>query len=101
MMVFIDDRSFCARSAPALLSWIEHWQTWSNLVGLRESMGKIQVVAKTAKQRRELYQASGGRYNQVDATFLGSPPGVNHVGTVTKKGVGSVPLWGLSIYWVP
>ena len=71
MMVFIDDRSFCARSAPALLSWIEQWQTWSNLVGLRESTGKIQVVAKTAKQRRELYQASGGRYNQVDATFLG------------------------------
>ena len=41
------------------------------MVGLRESPNKIQVVAKHAQHRRELANASGGRFDLVDATFLG------------------------------
>ena len=45
-VVFIDDRTFSSPTAQGLVDEVESWQVWSSLVGLLESSGKAQVVAK-------------------------------------------------------
>ena len=68
---FIDDRTFSAPTAQGLVDEVESWQLWSGLVGLKESVGKAQVVAKTAKQKRDLDSLRPVDIQQTDATFLG------------------------------
>ena len=70
-MVFIDDRTFSTPTAQGLVAEIESWQLWIGLVGLKESTGKAQVVAKTAKQKRDLDSVRPVDIHQTDATFLG------------------------------
>ena len=70
-VVFIDDRTFSTPTAQGLVEEIESWQLWSGLVGLKESTGKAQVVAKTAKQKIDLDSVRLVDIQQTDATFLG------------------------------
>ena len=69
-VVFIDDRTFSTPTAQGLVDEINLRESWSNLVGLKESTGKAQVVAKFAKRKRELASVRPEGIHISEATFL-------------------------------
>ena len=66
--LFMDDRSFTARTAQDLVAQVETWQRWSESVGLLESQDKTQLTATSTDRRAQLARLWQVPH-QVSATF--------------------------------
>ena len=54
--IYMDDRSFTAKTASELMSCLNSWGTWSDSVGLLEPRSKAQVIAR-GKHNQEALRA--------------------------------------------
>ncbi|CAJ1353724.1 unnamed protein product [Effrenium voratum] len=71
--IYMDDRTWTASSSSKLLRVQEAWQTWSHLMGLRESPRKSQLTAMRPKQREELQkQAPDPSHVKASVEMLGT-----------------------------
>ncbi len=74
--IYMDDRTFTAKSAIALKRKIDIWHDWSWQVGLLESAGKAQAVAIGKTKKSQLEQHVPVDMLKNDALFLGVATGV-------------------------
>lgn len=80
---YMDDRSFAVGSLPDLQACVEAWQSWSTLVGLKES-NKAQCTAKSKKDKT-LLQAALPQMFVDDVVFLGVATRGNRRKNVAKE----------------
>ena len=57
--IYMDDRTWVDRTAAGIVSGVHTWMEWSSEAGLKENPTKIQLVAKTPKQKAALMEAAG------------------------------------------
>jgi len=84
--IYMDDRTWVDRTAEGVVSGVRTWKEWSTKAGLKENPTKIQLVAKTPKEKAALMEAAGGLQNFVvdEAEILG----VVTVGSKPRKSKG-------------
>ena len=69
--IFMDDRSFVAKDADTLVEARSACAMWSSKVGLFESLPKIQMTAKSMRQKTELQSLIPENWFQQEVTMLG------------------------------
>jgi len=69
--IYMDDRSFVARSAEELVQAQRCWADWSGRVGLLESASKTQMTARSQAQKRSLQTLIPAEWFRSDITMLG------------------------------
>ena len=69
--IFMDDRTFTARSAADLHERVSQWHQWSTSVGLIESTEKTQVTAKGPANHSRLLEFFPDSCVKEEITFLG------------------------------
>lgn len=69
--VYVDDRTFTARSWSSMDSQIQAWQLFSDTIGLRESRNKTQVTARGCNNKRILEANCNPAWIQDEVKFLG------------------------------
>ena len=69
--IYMDDRSFVARSAEELVRAQQCWADWSKKVGLLESASKTQMTARSKAQKQTLQALIPAEWYRSDITMLG------------------------------
>lgn len=71
LIIYVDDRTFTARSWSHLEQQIHGWHQFSNTIGLLESQTKTQVAAKGVRNCRILQANADPQWVRTEIKFLG------------------------------
>eukprot|EP00435_Cladocopium_sp_Y103_P004430 s4850_g1.t1 len=69
--IYMDDRSFVTKDAETLVEARSAWASWSTKVGLLESQQKIQMTAKSKRQKSSLQSLIPAEWFHQEVTMLG------------------------------
>lgn len=91
--VYVDDRTFTARSWSSMDSQIQAWQLFSDTIGLRESRNKTQVTARGCNNKRILDANCNPAWIQDEVKFWAFPQFRSPVPILPLKQSESKPLF--------